>query len=588
MVFKRGIAGVAAAAALALVAPVPAGALEITSLASLGDAADAVRVADFDGDGRDDFAMAADCEVVVLLRRSFTTNGMPPALNRLDGFADPCGASRGLLALGDVTGDGAVDIINGAVDRPGVKLHASRGDGTFTAPASSPTVGAPQELVTGDLNGDGRADLIVRRKTAIDVALAAPGGFLPPTSYGTFDESFSLAVGRTDAGPTLDVVVGATVGGRYKLVRFNGNGDGTLAAGELTETLVAGAGLLAAPLRGGLGRDDLVSVGGGIQTMHTGADGAFTSGRARIDQSWDSVTAADFDGDGDLDVAAVGHRDHAAIVVHFNDGTGLFTTQRRVENPLMAPLTSVQATDFDSDGHKDVVAMAKGTLFVLRSWPEVSVAHAVDAFDTVPVGAQSGARTATFRNTGIRPVALGQATVTERRGRAVFSITSDGCSGPHARGRRDLLGHARLPADRRRPVRGVHQRRRTVRWRDHGLRRHRRRRTGRGPHRQDRTHGHAQDRQADAQDRPEPRPEGHHQVQRDVHGQGLAAPEGQAGREGHGHGRQDAHAQALEGRQADAQAGQEREAHAAPDRDRRGRQRPHDDEDDHRPALSMG
>lgn len=429
MVFKRGIAGVAAAAALALVAPVPAGALEITSLASLGDAADAVRVADFDGDGRDDFAMAADCEVVVLLRRSFTTNGMPPALNRLDGFADPCGASRGLLALGDVTGDGAVDIIDGAVDRPGVKLHASRGDGTFTAPASFPTAGAPQELVTGDLNGDGRADLIVRRKTAIDVALTTPGGFLPPTSYGTFDESFSLAVGRTDAGPTLDVVVGATVGGRYKLVRFNGNGDGTLAAGELTETLVAGAGLLAAPLRGGLGRDDLVSVGGGIQTMHTGADGAFTSGRARIDQSWDSVTAADFDGDGDLDVAAVGHRDHAAIVVHFNDGTGLFTTQRRVENPLMAPLTSVQATDFDSDGHKDVVAMAKGTLFVLRSWPEVSVAHAVDAFDTVPVGAQSGARTATFRNTGIRPVALGQATVTERRGRAVFSITSDGCSG---------------------------------------------------------------------------------------------------------------------------------------------------------------
>lgn len=430
--FKQGIAPLAVLAACVLAAPAQAaGGLELVTVAQLGDGASVVRVADFNGDGIDDFAMGSDCGVTTLQGTYAPPTGMPPALVRPDGSLGPCGSNAGVsLAVGDVNGDHALDIVAATTIGSSFSVYTGRGDGTFNAATSYPIAAQPSEIVTGDLNGDGRADVIVRTDTSIDVLLATPAGFAAPVSHGGFQRTFSVATGHTDAGATLDVVAAVGVSNTSSgVVNFGGNGDGTLAAGRYTNTNAQGAGLFTARLRPGLGRDDVVMTGGALATLLTGADGALTVGRERIDHSWGGGAAADFDGDGDLDVAAAGHRDFAGIVVHFNDGAGILDTQRRYDSTWMSPLTSVQTADVNGDGHEDVVAIAAGTLYTLRNFPSLAADAAPAAFENVTVGAQSTPRTVTFRNTGVRPVPVTGVRVSERLARPVFAATADGCSG---------------------------------------------------------------------------------------------------------------------------------------------------------------
>jgi hypothetical protein len=54
---------------------------------------------------------------------------------------------------------------------------ANQGDGTFAAPTVFLMEDYPQVMVTGDLNGDGRADLVVAMNPAfLTVLLAEPDG----------------------------------------------------------------------------------------------------------------------------------------------------------------------------------------------------------------------------------------------------------------------------------------------------------------------------------------------------------------------------------------------------------------------------
>ena len=145
-----------------------------------------VVMADLDGDGKADLAVASGTGVSVLLNNGNGTFGAPASYGS---GTDPVS-----VAAGDLNGDGKIDLAVGGANRASVLLNL--GNGTFAA-AVNYSYAATQYngsglVVIGDLNGDGRPDLAGNTLTdpcsAVAVLLnqgdgvfGTPPMFLPPT-----------------------------------------------------------------------------------------------------------------------------------------------------------------------------------------------------------------------------------------------------------------------------------------------------------------------------------------------------------------------------------------------------------------------
>lgn len=204
------------------------------------------------------------------------------------------------LATGDVDGNGAADII--IAGGGGVAIWLGVGDGTFL-PGPPPQTGGTGRVVVADLDDNGAVDLVVTRPVMGDMAVlvgAGDGTFGPPFSLAT-SPATDLRVVDVDDDGNLDIM-GATV--PDGVVVFLGRGDGTFQAGNVS----------------GVGR------WGGL-----------------------AVAAGQFDA-GALDVV-VASTEFAAYVM-LGDGTGHFTLRTYIDLPDFG--SSVATADLDDDGNGDV------------------------------------------------------------------------------------------------------------------------------------------------------------------------------------------------------------------------------------------
>ena len=92
-----------------------------------------------------------------------TPSGFGPATYQSIAGPTPPGAGSGAaLAVGDVTGDHADDLVISVVSNKSVALLLDNGTPTLTHPVPNLTTSAgAQGLTLADVNGDGRLDLVV-------------------------------------------------------------------------------------------------------------------------------------------------------------------------------------------------------------------------------------------------------------------------------------------------------------------------------------------------------------------------------------------------------------------------------------------
>lgn len=266
-------------------------------------------------------------------------------------------------AVGDMNGDGRPDLVTTDNLAGGVSVLISRGDGTFEPRRFSPLNVAALSMALNDLDLDGDLDLVATFGGGFGVALNSGGGhFGPLTTYfspsGT-TQSLGLVIADFNGDDSVDVAV-SELATRSVYVYLSRGGFGSwdirkVAAGSLPHALVA------ADFNGD-GRVDLAAEGFCASGDATCAQGEIALAMGRGDGSFDlpvfldagprpaaTLSTGDFNGDGVPDLATANPN---AVSVLFGAGGGSFRERASFDTDA-APL-DLAVGDFNSDRIDDI------------------------------------------------------------------------------------------------------------------------------------------------------------------------------------------------------------------------------------------
>jgi hypothetical protein len=278
----------------------------------------------------------------------------------------PVGAAPDATAVGDIDGDGDLDLVvtSDAPDKISILLNT--GNGSFAAPIHIflANGSSPHTPVTGDLDGDGDVDVAVSLKNsnAVQVIVNNAGTLVPGPTFAVGAEPRDLAIGDLDRDGDADLVVSNRSGNSVSVLRNDGGlvfSVASYAAGTDPRDLdlgdVTGDGLL--DIAVAAHDSDMIVI-----LRNTGG-AAFVANPSisTAPRSPSGVTLARLDANGTLDVAASGSNNGVEFaMVSLNAGGGVF-------GPMAAfVLTGVDAgtmdaADFDGDGDNDLAILNRST-----------------------------------------------------------------------------------------------------------------------------------------------------------------------------------------------------------------------------------
>jgi len=273
--------------------------------------------ADFNNDGNLDVAIADQVNSKVDIM-----------LGAADGTFQPASRFRAEIATGiaagDLNGDGKVDLVVTRFQDPGnIGIYFGNGDGTFHLSTTATNGRQPIGVAIADLNGDGHSDFAVANSNTAGTAgnimvflNHGDGTFASPVRYGSTGHPWSITAGDLNGDGHVDLVVTkdnyAGASGKNTLAILLNNGDGSFV--------------------------NLANYSIGIEVM--------------------SAAIGDLNHDGKPDLAVA---DDSRLTVLLGNGDGTFGTPTFYKQSLGQAPNSVVIADFNLDGTPDLaIGMLNG------------------------------------------------------------------------------------------------------------------------------------------------------------------------------------------------------------------------------------
>lgn len=325
-------------------------------LAGTGSSAPfSLTVADVDGDGKLDILMSDHNANTVMIYQNLSSGGTLTT----NSFAAPVILSVDTdprrICVRDLDGDGRPDIIVANAGSSTISIFRNIGQaGSITTNSFAPKVDLvaalnPEDVAVGDLDGDGKPDLVSPSDNGGVVSLyrntSTPGTIsfdarvdLPAPAF-----TISVAIGDIDGDGKADLAVGSYTGQALSVYR-NTSSPGSLSTNSFVPRVDFSAGCNVQTVAlgdiNGDGKPDIVLVGELPSHMsifqNLSTPGGFTSASlgARVDYASGNdpsgVVIGDLDGDGRPDIAFVNYYDNTLTIyqnVTAFGGPPVITTQ---------------------------------------------------------------------------------------------------------------------------------------------------------------------------------------------------------------------------------------------------------------------
>ncbi|TXI68435.1 MAG: hypothetical protein E6Q41_04105, partial [Cyclobacteriaceae bacterium] len=270
------------------------------------------------------------------------------------------GSTPYYLAIGDLNGDGKPDLIvtndNPSLPPNYISVLLGNGDGTFASKTDFLVGVSPQSLALGDLNLDGKLDVIVANsnETTVSVLLGTGNGSLAPkTNYTVLFGTTDVAVLDANKDSKPDIVVLNYFNNTLSILL--GDGSGGLGAKTDFATGVGPVNLALADLNGD-GNTDLITSNVNANTISVlfgnGTGGFLPKTDYASGINPRHVAVSDLNGDGLVDVSVVNSTSNT-ISVYQGSGTG--TLSSKIDFPTGLSPTGLTCGDINSDNKPELI-----------------------------------------------------------------------------------------------------------------------------------------------------------------------------------------------------------------------------------------
>jgi hypothetical protein len=317
-------------------------------------AAGALTTADLNGDGNGDLVVVNGNNGGTATAQIFVLLGNPDGtFQTAVPYAVPGNASISAV-VDDVNGDGKLDIIASS-DNGQISVFTGKGDGTFNAAQSfaAPTPVYPgstvtpstslTNLITADLRGSGKKDIIASNGLVLlndgagNFTAASSAAFPPLAGFSSFGPN--LATGDLNKDGKLDLVV--SLGG--SVLTYLGNGDGTFSPGANYVTVNTDGFVNVSDLDGDGNPDIYIGEANGgfyfgddinlSYALMGNGDGTF-QGAPTIPGTYTGTNLGDVNGDGQLDLIT-------PTIDAFNNRLAVFTVQLGTAKGSFNPVSTI-------------------------------------------------------------------------------------------------------------------------------------------------------------------------------------------------------------------------------------------------------